>query len=332
MPKLGGDRDKKDGGDASARDPAGLDAMSMRAKMGARRGAPPSSLFLSLAPPARQGSGVPAAAAAALAAVKAAADRASEVQEKADRAQDMLKAVRERMAALNSQAEQAMVASAAARAAAKQGGATEGAAGALAAGKPAACGAAPAPAAGTAAAAAGSQPVASEAAEGAAAKAAKAAQVAVPAASVAPASAPGAAPQAPAAGTRAEPSAAASRAAGPPLRRGDRVSYVGRAHPGLAAAQERVDQLQAAMSSSRASQSGMRDLLPQLIMRRSMLGAQKERAQRVQPSGAPPIGARGRVLGAAGDKVRGVAQGCCHGMGTEALLSKCFPRSSADPQ
>lgn len=311
-----GDRDRKEGGGSGAKD---LDALRAKGEMDAQRMRPrplPGSLFLSMGPPARQGSGA-AQAQAALAAAKAAADRASEAQEKADRAQDMLKAVRERMAAVSSRHDALQAAAGGLKKLTEAMSGTleaalEAAAAAPSEAAPAAAAAEPSAAAPAGTAAAASQPpAASDAAAecgakaGTSAPAAKAPHAAVPAASAAPTPAPLAAPQAPAPGARGEPSAAASKAVGPPLRRGDRISYVGRVHPGLAAAQERLDQLQAAMGTARSGgQSSVRDLLPQLLMRRSMLGAQKERAQRVQPSGAPPIGARGRVLSAAGDKVR----------------------------
>lgn len=98
---------------------------------------------------------------------------------------------------------------------------------------------------------------------------------------------------------------AASKAPGPALRRGDRISYVGRVHPSLAAAQERLDQLQAAIHrvESSASQRA-RDYLPQLLVRRTLVAAQSQRVPRLQPSGTPPIGSRGRVLGVTGEKVQ----------------------------
>ena len=100
-------------------------------------------------------------------------------------------------------------------------------------------------------------------------------------------------------------SAAASKPAGLALRRGDRVTYAGRVHPSLAAAQQRLDQLHAAIQ--RVESSGnqrARDYLPQLLVRRQVMAAQSQRVPRLQASGAPPVGSKGRVTAVQGDKVR----------------------------
>jgi hypothetical protein len=99
---------------------------------------------------------------------------------------------------------------------------------------------------------------------------------------------------------------AASKPGAALLKRGDRVTYRGKLHPSLSAAQERLDQLQQAISRVEASSSARaREYLPQLLMRRTLLGAQGQRAsQRIQPSRAPPIGSKGRVLHASAEKVQ----------------------------
>lgn len=135
---------------------------------------------------------------------------------------------------------------------------------------------------------------------------------------------------------------AASKATPPAVRRGDRVSYVGRVHPSLAAAQERLDQLQAAISRVEASGSQRhRDYLPQLLVRRTLVAAQSQRVPRMQGLAAPPIGSRGRVVSVAGDKVRcgGLAgswlgrratRGCI-ALSADACLRLCTAAASGSP-
>lgn len=112
-------------------------------------------------------------------------------------------------------------------------------------------------------------------------------------------------------------SAATPKPGGPTVRRGDRVSYLGRQHPSMASAQERLDQLQAAIQRVELSSSQRaRDYLPQLLVRRSLVQAQQtQRMPRVQASGAPPIGSRGRVVGVTGDKVGWAWCHCCASLG-----------------
>lgn len=91
--------------------------------------------------------------------------------------------------------------------------------------------------------------------------------LALPAASAAPATAPGAA--GPAAAGKVDASAAASKAAAQLMKRGDRVAYRGKLHPSLGAAQERLEQLQQAISRVEASSSARaREYLPQLLVSR----------------------------------------------------------------
>ncbi|KAL4422596.1 hypothetical protein ABPG75_008793 [Micractinium tetrahymenae] len=133
-----------------------------------------------------------------------------------------------------------------------------------------------------------------------------AASLTLPAASAAPAGVPPAGGAVAAAAAQAGASAAVSKAAAPAVRRGDRVSYLGRQHPSVSSAQERLEQLQAAIHRVELSSSQRaRDYLPQLLVRRQLVQAQQsQRAPRFQASGAPPIGSRGRVVGVSGDKVQ----------------------------
>lgn len=139
-----------------------------------------------------------------------------------------------------------------------------------------------------------------------------AASEAAPAVSTAPAIghpvavgvAPGAAAKASGLGRPSKPALVA-------LRRGDRIAYLGRVHPGLAAAQERIGQLQAAISRVEASGSHRaREYLPQLLMRRTLAAHHSQRSPRVQPTSAPPIGSKGRVLTASPDGKVGVGSRC----------------------
>lgn len=98
--------------------------------------------------------------------------------------------------------------------------------------------------------------------------------------------------------------AAAAPVVSAAFKRGDRVSYLGRLTPVPAAAQERLEAIQASLSRMEAAGQGrLRDYLPTLMLKtRSTLAArQHERGQaRAQLPDAPTIGAKGRVTGMAG--------------------------------
>ncbi len=283
LPKQDGDKDGKDGLDA---------AVALRAKPVARRG--PG--FFALLPPGRQPSELAAAAAAAAAAAEAAArssaaakalqQRAAKLAaSKAQGTANQAQPGGDQHAAAQAQAQQAPETQQPAQ---QQESRAEGQRTALprtvldrlqaalegpAAQKKDVASGAEAATAPTAADA--SQPAASvvasrppAATDGTAAAAAGAAAVpglALPAASVAPAVAPGAA--APAAAGKMDPSVAASKPGAPLLKRGDRVTYRGKVHPSFTAAQERLDQLQQAISRVEASASSRaREYLPQLLV------------------------------------------------------------------
>jgi hypothetical protein len=134
-----------------------------------------------------------------------------------------------------------------------------------------------------------------------------------------------------AAAAAAAAAAAQSKAEGPVLHRGDRISYVGRLHPTLAASHERLNQLQAAISRVEASHSQRaQQYLPQLMVQRSVLAANSQRVPRQQGTGAPPIGSKGRVVNVAGSKVRRAAgvDLCCRSTWVAACCA-VPPRAAA---
>lgn len=91
--------------------------------------------------------------------------------------------------------------------------------------------------------------------------------LALPAASAAPTAPPGAAGTAAAAARKVDTSVAASKAGAALPKRGDRVTYRGKVNPAIAAAQERMEQLQQAISRVEASSSARaREYLPQLLV------------------------------------------------------------------
>lgn len=93
--------------------------------------------------------------------------------------------------------------------------------------------------------------------------------LALPAASAAPAAPPGAAGVMAAAARKVDTSVAASKPGAPLPKRGDRVTYRGKVNPAIAATQERMEQLQQAISRVEASNSARaREYLPQLLVSR----------------------------------------------------------------